>query len=306
MAATAAVIPFSGLMASELIGKTGNNYPVSLFSKPLDPYEPEFMFETLVQSGMTGLEPTVRPKGRIEPERVVHDLPKLIDMANKYQIETKMMVTSILDSTDPYAKEVLAVAAKNGIKHYRMGWYDYDFNLGVTGSLSVLKKKMERLVEMNREAGIQAGYQNHTGTGVGAPMWDVWVLINDLPKEWMSSQFDVRHANTEGSTSWIIAMRLLAKNIGSLAIKDFTWEIANGKARVVNVPLGEGIIDFDLYFKTLKELNIIAPFTLHIEYPMLDSSEENLTLLQKQKIFSSKIKKDFDFIQSHLIKHQLI
>ena len=172
--------------------------------------------------------------------------------------------------------------------------------------MNTIKEKLGLLARLNKETGIQGGYQNHSGTKVGAPMWDVWELIKDLPPEQISSQFDVRHAVTEGASSWILAMRLLHKNIGSLAIKDFTWEVSGRKAKVVSLPLGEGIVDFDLFFKTLKELNIIAPISLHVEYPLIGKEEEGLPLLQKQQVIVTKIKKDVDFIRTNLMKYQLI
>ena len=187
-----------------------------------------------------------------------------------------------------------------------LGYYDYDFKKGILKSLSEVKPKLLRLAELNNDLNIQGGYQNHSGISVGAPMWDLWELIHDISPKLISNQFDVRHAVTEGNSSWILSMNLLSDSIGSLAIKDFVWEVSNGKARVVGTPLGEGIVDFDLYFKTIKELNIIAPITLHIEYPLLSADEKNLTLLQKQKIIAEKIKKDVDFIRFYLNKYKII
>jgi sugar phosphate isomerase/epimerase len=43
----------------------------------------------------------------------------------------------------------------------------------------------------------------------------------------------------------------------------------------VTVSLGEGMVNWDLFFKMVKELNIVAPLTLHIEYPLLEKDEEN-------------------------------
>lgn len=305
MTVAAAAVPFSKVLASVDIGDKTRKFPISFFTKPLDTFEPEFMAEILASAGINSFDLSVRPKGRVEPERVSEDLPKMIEIGRKYQLKTDMMVTAITDSSDPFAVDVLTTASKNGIKHYRLGYYDYDYKKGIMASLTDVRTKMERLALLNQKTGIQAGYQNHSGTRIGAPMWDVWELIKDLPHAWMSSQFDVRHAVTEGASSWILAMRLLNKNIGSLALKDFTWEVSGGKAKVVSVPLGEGIVDFELFFSTLKEMNLIVPITLHAEYPLLLAEEEKKTLLQKQKIIASKLKKDVDFINSNLIKYQL-
>ena len=306
VATTVALLPFSNLLASAEVAVKSSKYPIMFFTKPLDEYDSEFMAETLAMAGVDGFDLQVRSGGRVEPKQVVEDLPKMVDLGKKHKLVTGMMVTAIRDSTDPYAEDVLTVAAKNGIKHYRLGYYDYDYKKGVMESLSEIKFKLERLSLLNNKFGIQAGYQNHSGIKVGAPMWDVWELIRGISPGLISSQFDIRHAVTEGNASWIVSMNLLKNNIGSLAIKDFTWGVSGKKAKVVSVPLGEGIVDFDLFFKTIKDLNIVAPITLHVEYPLLGSEEEKLPISKKQQLIVSKLKKDVDFIHANLIKYELI
>lgn len=306
VATAAAVLPFSDLLASVGTESNKRKYPIMFFTKPLDDFEPEFLTETLALSGLDGMDLQVRPGGRIEPKRVAEDLPKMIELGRKYKLSTEMMVTAIRDATDPFAEDVLRIASKNGIKHYRLGYYDYDFKKGVMESLAGIKVKTGRLAILNKELGIQAGYQNHSGSRVGAPLWDVWEVIQKNSPAQISSQFDIRHAVTEGFASWIVALNLLKNNIGSLAIKDFTWGITDRKAKVVSLPLGEGIVDFDLFFKTIKELNIVVPISLHAEYPLLQSDEEKLPLLKKQQLIVAKLKKDVDFIHASLAKHQLI
>jgi sugar phosphate isomerase/epimerase len=305
MAAVTAVLPVTGISGAAASVTAGKKYSISLFSKPLDPFGIDFMAESVAMAGIDGLDPTVRPGGLVEPGSVAGDLPKIIETGHQYKLKTEMMVTSILSAEEPHAEKVLSTAASLGVRHYRLGWYRYDLQKGIRSSLAEVKEKLEGLVALNEGTGIQGGYQNHSGIMVGAPMWDVWELIRDLPVERISSQFDIRHAVTEGANSWILGLHLLSRNIGSLAIKDFTWEVKDGKARLVSVPLGEGIIDFDRYFATLKELNIVTPITLHVEYPLLNKEEESLSLLQKQKIIVGKLKKDANFIRSKLAKYQM-
>ncbi len=103
-----------------------------------------------------------------------------------------------------------------------------------------------------------------------------------------------------------LGMRLIAPYIKTLAIKDFTWKTVNGKPTAVTVPLGEGMVNWDLYFKTVKELNISGPITLHVEYPLFEKSEESYSLARKQEIIVSKLKKDMDFLNGSLAKYELI
>ena len=98
----------------------------------------------------------------------------------------------------------------------------------------------------------------------------------------------------------LVGMRLIASHIKTLAVKDFTWRTVNGKPEAVTVPLGEGMVNWDLYFRTLKELGISVPITLHIEYPLLEPGEDKLSLIQQQKIITGKLRKDVEFLNSYI------
>ncbi len=304
MATAGAVLPLAGNSAFGMLNTSKEKYPLYFFTKALDMFETEFMAETLAMvGGFNGLDVTVRPQGRVEPERVEDDLPKVMETAKKYGLETKMMVTSFTNPEDMYFRNVLKTASALGINHYRLGYLVYDNSADIWGFLQNLKKQFASLVELNKEYGIQAGYQNHAGGAkVGSPIWDIWELFRDLPVEYMSSQFDIRHATVEGQSTWLLAMQLLKNKIGSLAIKDFDWALKNGKSKSIGVPLGKGLIDFDAYFNTVKELGIRVPMTLHVEYSLLNDSEKDLTLLQKQKIIVGRLKTEVDFILSYLNK----
>lgn len=280
-------------------GSAVKKIPIALFTKPLDDFELEFMGETMAMAGLDGFDLAVRRGGRVVPENVADDLPLAIETGKKMGLVTQMMVTSITEA-NVEAEKVLRTAASLGISHYRLGYFNYDYADGIWESLQNIKSKLGYLVMLNEEIGIQGGYQNHSGTRVGAPVWDVWELIREYPVKSISSQFDIRHAVTEGAASWELALRLMGENIGSIAIKDFTWEVANGKAKVVSTPLGQGIVDFDRFFSILQDLGIMAPISLHVEYPLLEENEESLPLLQKQKIIVTKLKSDVDFIRRHL------
>ncbi len=305
MAVASAAMPLGRSFVAGITKMSENNPSISFFTKPLDEYEFVFMAETLAEAGVDGLDLTVRPGGRVEPERVNDELPKIVETAKTLGLKMPMMVTSITSIEDPVTEKLLRTAVGLGIRHYRLGYYKYDFGKGIISSLSSIRHEIEQLAFLNKELGIQGGYQNHSGIRFGAPVWDVWEVIKDLPVEGISCQFDVRHAVAEGSSSWILGLYLLKNNIGSLAIKDFTWDISDRKAKVMNMPLGKGIVDFDLFFKTIKELGIQAPLSLHIEYPLLTKEEEGLPLLQKQRILVSKIKNDVDFIHRYQVKYQL-
>jgi sugar phosphate isomerase/epimerase len=306
IAVAGAAIPFATSLESYLKRSAENKFPIRLFSKPLDNFDFGFMCECVAKSGIGGLDLTVRPGGKVEPADVETALPKLVDEAKKYDLAIDMIVSGIVSAADSFTERVLKTASASGVKYYRLGWFDYDFKIGIWESLQKYRASLKEIVELNRRYKIHGGYQNHSGAMVGGPVWDLHELLRDFPPEFLGSQYDVRHAMVEGTDTWIIGMHLIASHIRTLAIKDFTWETGNGKPQTITVPLGEGMVDWDLFFKTVKELNIAGPITLHVEYPLLDKGEEKLPLIQQQEIIVRKLKKDADFISSFLKKYQLI
>ena len=139
VATTAALLPFSNLLASAEATVKSSKYPVMFFTKPLDEYDSEFMAETLSMAGVDGFDLQVRPGGRVEPKRVGEDLPKMVELGKKHGLTTGMMVTAIKDSTDPYAEDVLKGRREEWDQTLPVGYYDYDYKIGVMASLAEIK-----------------------------------------------------------------------------------------------------------------------------------------------------------------------
>ncbi|HEX2970381.1 MAG TPA: TIM barrel protein [Bacteroidales bacterium] len=287
------------------VSNQGSGFPIRLFSKPLDIYDFEFMCDVIKGCGIGGLDMTVRPGGRIEPSKVESDLPLFAERAKKFNLVTDMIVTGILSASDQFTERILKTASSCGVKFYRYGWADYDFKSGISKSLVRFADEMKLLGELNRQFRIAGSYQNHAGARIGGPVWDLYDVFSNLQPEFSGIQYDVRHAMVEGANTWMLGMRRVAESINTLALKDFTWQTVNGKPEAVTVPMGEGIVNWDLYFSLVKELKIVAPITIHVEYPLLKAGEEKLSLSQQGVIITDKIKKDTDFIKTYLSKYNL-
>ena len=306
LAAAGATLPLVSALHSSVSVFSDEKFPLRLFSKPLDGYDFDFMCECLVRSGIGGFDLTVRPGGKVEPSNVEKDLPKLSEEAEKNNLSLDMIVSGIVSAVDPLTELVLKTASSLGVKHYRLGYFDFDIKTGIWESLQKHKEVLKGIVDLNRQYRIHGDYQNHAGTRIGGPVWDLYELLRDFPPELAGCQYDVRHAMVEGTNAWIVGMRLIAGYIGSLAIKDFTWMTVHGRPRAVTVPLGEGMVNWDPFFTTLKELNVSGPNTLHVEYPLLEKGEEKFTLTQQQEIIVRKLKKDVDYLNNYLDKYQLV
>ena len=132
----------------------------------------------------------------------------------------------------------------------------------------------------------------------GSPVWDIHMMLQHAPSEYLGAQYDIRHAMIEGLKSWELGLRLLAPKIHSIDIKDFVYEKGELGWGVKNVPLGEGAVDFKSYFRLLNELEIHAPISIHLEYPLggADHGDRELTIPGEKVI--EAMRKDLKYLKS--------
>lgn len=279
---------------------------VHVFSKPLHMFSLQDTAQMIAEAGFGGIDYTVRvPQGHVLPERVEEDLPKAVDAAKAAGLKVEMITTEIVSARDPQAEKVLRTAAKLGVKYYRLGVHSYDEKLGVWGSLQKLKPVFKDLADLNQSVGIHGAIQNHAGTRVGSALWDLHELLRDLDPRWIGVQYDIRHATAEGGQSWPLPLKLLAPWIKCTDAKDFKWEQTPGKAGVIeNVPIGEGIVNFDAYARLMRELKLTGPISIHFEYPPFERTE--MSVAEKRTKFPALMKKDLTALKSAMAKHKIV
>ncbi len=278
---------------------------IHVFSKPFHWMSHADTARIIADAGCGGIDYTVRvAQGHVLPEKVEEDLPRAVDAARAAGLKVEMITTDITSARDPKAEKVLRTAAKHGVKFYRLGNWNYDTKAGVSATIEKLKPTLKELADLNGSLGIHGALQNHAGTRIGSPLWDLYELLRELDPRAIGVQYDIRHATVEGGQSWPLALRLLAPWIRCTDIKDFKWEQSPGKAVIENVPLGEGIVNFDAYFKLVRELNIRGPISVHLEYPPFERTPQ-MSEAEKRVKFLAAMKKDIAVLKGHLAKHQI-
>jgi sugar phosphate isomerase/epimerase len=226
--------------------------------------------------GFDGIEATIRDKGQILPEQAADELPKLVEALKKHGLEINVMASSVNRIDQPHTERVLRTAASLGIKRYRMEYYRYDLKRPVAEQLVELRPVVKDLAAMNRELGIAAVYQNHSGAyAVGATIWDLHELFLDYSTDEFGIAFDIRHATVEAGLSWPVLFNVAASHLGAVYVKDFVWDGKKPK----NVPLGAGRVDKS-FFAQLRNTNFTGPISLHVEYLPQAGVAENLAAMK--------------------------
>lgn len=270
---------------------------VHIFSKHLQFLDYKTTGEMAAEMGFSGVDLTVRPKGHVLPESVITDLPKAIADISSAGSHCEMITTRIESVKNQLDVDVLKTASKMNVKYYRANWFEYQEGQSLEDSLEHYKKKISALSQLNKEHHIIGCYQNHAGRKIGGSFWEIKKILETADSNYFGVQYDIRHAVAEGGHSWQNGLKLLRPHIKTIVLKDFKWGQVNGKWKPVNVPIGEGMVDFDTYFKLLKKYKLKPPVSLHLEYDLGGAEKGKSTISVDKKVVFDAMKKDLNSIQ---------
>ncbi len=282
------------LLAANKKTQPANQLEISIFSKHLQFLDYKALGEKVAAMGFAGIDLTVRKGGHVEPATVKTDLPKAVAEIKKAGSKVTMMSTTIESVNNQLDIDVLNAASACGIKYYRPTWYKYPVGKTLPQSLDMYALQIKELSLLNKKLGIIACYQNHAGVLVGGSLWEVYKILELADKEYFGSQYDIRHAMVEGANSWVNGLELIHSQIKTIVVKDYKWGIVNGKWELINVPIGEGMVDFKKFFGMLKKYNIKVPISLHCEYDLGGAEKGNREITVSQQVVYDAMTKDLN------------
>ena len=279
-------------------------YPICVFSKCLQFLAYPELGGVAAELGFDGIDLTVRPGGHVLQENVKKDLPDAVKALGKAGIKVPMIATGINDADDPLSEQILALAADSGIPYYRMGYFSFDHRLSVFENLDICKGKLEKLEKLNRKYNIKGGYQNHSGPWgmVGGAVWDLHYILKDFDPGYVGIQYDIAHATVEGGFSWVVALKVIAPWINSLAIKDYVWEKGEKRWKMKCVPLGEGMVDFKKYMDEIAPVISSVPITIHYEYDLGGAEKGNIDPTMAPEKIYKLLDRDLDYFKNSILR----
>jgi L-ribulose-5-phosphate 3-epimerase len=245
---------------------TVDDMPQVFFSKHLPDLGWRDLGTAVGEMGFAGVDLTTRPGGHVLPERVAEDLPKAVAAIRDAGSYVAMITTGLTDTSDPAARPTFQTAGRADVRLVKAGYYRYRFD-DVRRELAAASASFAGLVRLAAEAGVVLAYHNHSGY-IGAPVWDAVQMVDPLPVESAAYYFDPRHATVEGGEAgWRVATQLVAPRMRMIAVKDFYWEKrADGRWRVENCPIGEGMVDWPGFFAEVVKARFRGPISMHVEY----------------------------------------
>jgi sugar phosphate isomerase/epimerase len=281
------------------IGKSDRSekQSIHIFSKHLQFLDYHDVGAMAAEMGFDGVDLTVRPKGHVLPEKVKTDLPKAVKDIQSGGSTCQLITTSIENAKNVLDVDILNAASASKIKHYRTNWIKYDPKISMPESIKQCQQQIKKLSDLNEKLGLIGNYQNHAGRNIGSSFWEVDMILKGTNPQFFGTQYDVRHAMVEGGFSWENGFELLKHRIKTIVLKDYKWGQVNGKWEPVNVPVGEGIVDFNQYFKLLKSNNLNPPVSLHLEYDLGGAEKGESVIGVDKKVVFDAMKRDLSLIR---------
>ena len=270
LAAGGAAVAQTLARADQAPAAASSRLKVAIFSKHLQFLQGAALPAAAAAIGFDGIDITVRKGGHVAPERVAQDLPPLVASIRRHGLEVPMITADIVDADSPHAEDILRAMSDLGIRNYRWGGFKYDDREPYPAQLDRFKTRIAKLAALNRRYQACAMYHTHSGRDqVGAPIWDLYVLLKDFDPNAVGINYDAGHATIEGGLGgWIDSYRICGPHLRGIAVKDFVWSKAADGWDARWVPLGEGMVRFPEFFSMVAASGFRGPLQLHFEYPL--------------------------------------
>lgn len=266
-AAATAVVP-SGFSASAK--PAPKTYDIGLLEKwffdggdggPLK-YTPEQMAQTLDEIGLD-LELTLRKNGHITPEKAPDELPPMAAALAKKNRRILWVALDTVRPDEPHWEKAIRTAKQLGVPQYRHRGFQYQPGKPLKAQIASFNSMAKEFAAANKEIGIQAVYQLHSGPRhAGSAAWDLDLILDGIDPKLFGVAMDTRHVMVEQGLAWPTAIQLLAPRIVALCVKSFKWD---GDA-VVDVPLGQGRVKKTIIDQVVAAHGGPLPICIHIEY----------------------------------------
>lgn len=271
---------------------------IALFTDHLDDFGYSYadVAGMLRPLGIAGPDLTVRSGGLVPPERVADELPKAAAAFRDQGLTIPMISTSLTGAGDAAARPILSTMAQCGIGYFKLGYLHYHDSTNWEADVDAERKKLAGLLAIAKEFGVQAGFHNHSGAGIGSAFWDAWELLKPLDPAVVGFYYDPGHAMVEGAKfGWKLNLQRVAPRLKMAALKDYVWEKTASGWQTRWVPLGEGMVNWKEFFPLLVRIPFDGPISVHIEY-----DPGGATRPERIDRALAAARKDIDFVKNHL------
>jgi sugar phosphate isomerase/epimerase len=230
------------------------------------------------QVGYDGVDLTVMDGGHVNPHITNVDLVRAIESVRGANLEVPMISTTLTTINDGTAYPIIAITGHTDVHLYRLGFWPWG-PADPQQRLAQVRNDLMSLMLAGQRYEMIALLPNHAGGFVGESVWDAQMLIGNMDPAWIGYYFDPSQTQ-----EWESALRMALPRVKAVAVQDFYWEKTGTTWVRKMCPMGEGMIDWGLFFRILAQAKFAGPLSIHFEY----AAQDELGALTKDLEFVRK------------------
>jgi sugar phosphate isomerase/epimerase len=232
------------------------------------------------QTGLDGVDLTVRPGYPVTPDNVATELPGAVKAFQDAGL-TIGQVSGPKDFTEPdsaAAGTIFEACSKAGISGVRLGYFTYEVHF--ERSLAAARARMAGFARLAANTGVRAVFHTHSGNCLGNNAASTRLLLQDLDTRHVGVSIDTGHLALNGGPFRMEA-DILRPWISHLAIKDVVWEKKENLWESRFVPAGEGIVRWNDVRQALEDVQFNGMATLYAVYAAKDLADRKRLVKQE-------------------------
>jgi sugar phosphate isomerase/epimerase len=265
--------------------KPRSSPPVCLFSDQITKIGYDELGGIYKMLGVDGCDLAVQPGGHITPEHADLDFMRAIEAMTGSGVDVFMISTTFTSPADQTLRLAMQWGGEMGVPFFRPGHWKY--NQGeIEARMVEAQRDIAGLAAIARAVNIQVGIHNATPDYVGGAVWDLNMIIRGMEARLMGYDFDLGYASAQGGPAGFQTLaRMVMPRLKMVTARDCYWSKDGGEWKLVECPLGEGMVDWPGFFAAAAKAKFTGPISLQLGYSPKDevsAIKKDLAFLKKQ------------------------
>jgi L-ribulose-5-phosphate 3-epimerase len=215
--------------------------------------------------GYDGIDLTVMSGGHVNPNLTNVDLVRAIESVRGAGLEVPMISTNLTSMADPTAYPILVITGQTDVHLYRTGTWPWGFMPDLGRRTAEIRQDLVNLTAVGKQYEMVAMVPNRAGGFFGEAVWDANAAFAGLDPNLVGYYFDPSQTQ-----AWEAALLVARSRLKAVAVQDFYWEKSGKTWQRKFCPLGEGMIDWELFFRMLAQMRFRGPLSIQFGYEERD------------------------------------
>ena len=235
--------------------------------------------------GFDGCVLSVQPGGHIPPERADWELMRAVEAMTGVGLDVPALATTSTSPTDPIVRLIFGIGREMGIPIFRPGEWKIAAGANVEARLAEVQRDLTILSSYAAQTSMAVAVHNTAGDVFGGAVWDINAIVRTLDARFAGYDFDIGYATAHGGAeAAALALRLALPRVKMVSARDCYWSKGASGWKLVECPLGEGMVDWPQFFAALAKSRFTGPVTLYVNY----QPQEELPAIRKDLEFLKK------------------